>query len=129
MKTNELTIGDWVRIVDDDGCMVNFFSGMIEAIDEIGNVYVKAPGDKTAYPYSVDCVEPINLTSEILERNGFEDCEFFGRLLYKEWRILCDCSHLAMRHETGWMVDIPCHYVHELQHALRLCKLEIEIKL
>ncbi len=127
MKTNELIVRDWVRIIDDDtdAC----FDARVEVIDMAGNVYVKAPGDETAYPYSVDCVEPIYLTQKTLEKNGFKNCKFFGELLHGGWQILCDCSHLAMRHETGWMMDISCSYIHELQHALQLCGIEIEIKL
>lgn len=130
MKANELMIGDWVRITDDDGCMTYSFSGMIEAIDELENVYVKAPGDETAYPYSVDCVEPISLTPEILKKNGWKE--------YANSEDFHGPNCVFIKQKDGYYgacidnkrtVSGPLKYVHELQHALQLCGIEIEIKL
>lgn len=73
--------------------------------------------------------EPIPLTPEILEKNGFKNSEFFGELHYKDWQIMSDCYYLAARCGDGWYIDIPCKFVHELQHALRLCGIEKEIEL
>lgn len=154
MKTTDLMIGDWARVIDDDGCMTNFFSGKVEAIDMLGNIYVKVPGDETAYPYSVDCVEPILLTLEILEKNGFDINGIPEDMQPIEERDWSDNTYVWSRQETPYecmqvsvYMDDPhnffteiicqyCHvdgvhikYVHELQHALRLCKIDVEIKL
>lgn len=130
MKTNELMIGDWVCITDDDGRMTNFFAGKVEAVDILGNIYMKAPGDETAYPYSVDCAESIPLTSEILKKNGWKEYanseDFHGPncVFIKQKDGYYGACIDAKRTVSG-----PFKYVHELQHALHLCGIEIEIKL
>ena len=75
-------------------------------------------------------VEPIPLTPEILEKNGFEDTiggafwiSTSCNLLWKDGKLQNFCR------EEDDEVYIPCEYVHELQHALRLCKVDKEIVL
>ena len=77
----------------------------------------------------VSKIQPIPLTAEILEKNGFINGEFYVSSHIEDWQIMSDGSHLAARSERGWCIDIPCRYVHELQHALRLCQIEKEIEL
>ena len=74
--------------------------------------------------------QPIPLTVEILEKNGFEDTigDAFWistscNLLWKDGKLQNFCR------EEDDEVCIPCEYVHELQHALRLCKVDKEIVL
>lgn len=79
-------------------------------------------------------LEPIPLTSEILEKNGFvgelSDCGIdYSSEVYK-LRII------RRRNDEGWTIyanhfglDKKDLFVHELQHALRLCGIEKEIKL
>lgn len=89
------------------------------------------------YYHYVDCevteIEPIPLTAEILEKNGYvyndSLCEWasdsfcieFGHEPFED-----EPDHLFV-----WVGN--CHvvlrYVHELQNALRLCWIEKEIKL
>lgn len=118
MKANELMIGDWVAYRRD-------FPDKVDAI-AIGGLSVHL--EKDGWVRAED-IHPVRFTPEILKKNGFKDDQYFAELLCGEWQILCDCSHIAMRHMAGWSVDIPCGYVHELQHALRLCEIEKEIVL
>lgn len=79
-------------------------------------------------------LEPIPLTLEILEKNGFvrelSDCGIdYSSEVYK-LRII------RRRNDEGWTIyanhfglDKKDLFVHELQHALRLCGIEKEIKL
>lgn len=83
----------------------------------------------TLFPVEVEKLQPIPLTPEILEKNGFKNSEFFGELHYKDWQIISDCYYLAARCGDGWHIDIPCKFAHELQHALRLSGIEKEIVL
>lgn len=150
MKIDELIPGDWVRIIDEDGCLTYFFSGKVEAIDMLENIYVKAPGDETAYPYSVDCAEPISLTPEILEKNGWYKSHYgYGRdcmRLDGNENKLPDGAENAFS-SALWSIDkdyqyhhleffmwkghtmTTVHYVHELQHVFRLHNTNLEIKL
>lgn len=149
MKENEVMIGDWVRIVDDDTDA--FFDARVEGIDTLANVYVTMPCDETAYPYSVDCAKPIPITPEILEKNGFVMAERDGvavrysfatdldkpkqtaiqfafydggvsaDTLFKCWTSPKDCDGINDLH----ICDLK--FVHELQHAIRLAGIEKEI--
>ena len=109
MKTNELMIGDWVLDTRTGTPLrVNPFMAELEVPEW----------------------QPIPLTVEILEKSGFEDtiCDAFWistscNLLWKDGKLQNFCR------EEDDEVYIPCEYVHELQHALRLCKVDKEIVL
>lgn len=86
-----------------------------------------------------DNIEPIPLTAEILEKNGFEKQGFDGWLLefgtYAEsghilWRTDYGEPHLLIESYSSKHGDFRSFgicYVHELQHALKLCGIEKEI--
>ena len=144
MKSEDLMIGDWVRIIDDDTDA--FFDAMVEGIDSLANIYATMPCDETAYPYSADCAKPIPLTTEILEKNGFEKLDFShyhinNRALVLDadgkwdgplswhWVVTeMDTNAKGQRVVLDYYVA-TIEYVHELQHALRLCGIEKEILL
>lgn len=74
-------------------------------------------------------IEPIPLTEEILKANGFES-DNYGYFVVESqdihfW-IIRYCEEDGCKHFSGhWVIGeiIPIDYVHELQHALRLCGL------
>lgn len=108
MKTNELMIGDWVLdIRTGTPLRVNPFMAEFEMPEW----------------------QPVPLTPEILEKNGFDtmyDAFWIStscNLLWKDGKLQNFCR------EEDDEVYIPCEYVHELQHALRLCKVDKEIVL
>ena len=110
MEANELMIGDWV--------MIENYS-RICGIAEDG-VYFADKNCKGAI--SFDHIEPIPLTAEILERNGFVlDGESWW---YKDFRIVLSTSN-GVSLICGRQMRFK--YVHELQHALRLCQIDKEI--
>ena len=139
-----------MRIIDDD--TQAFFDARVDGIDTLENIYAALPCDKTAYPYSVDCAKPIPITPEILEKNGFNwtgsgdstmmlstPCRFEG-IRYniyvglKKKTIEVHSAHPELRTENWRKVnkvslEVCGHFVHELQHALRLCGIEKEIVL
>jgi len=138
MKANELMIDDWVRNkrtkdisqvfeVDDNRFIINH-----ECCDEYW-------GYCNETSISIDDVEPILLTADILEKNGWEwhdaDAKFFSEtwvgslLLRKEeegFRILAVSDY---DDEDTNDTPFTIRYVHELQHALRLMGTEKEIEL
>ena len=145
MEAKDLMIGDWVKI---------------SHINKIGRVYRinRANGRGNGWvavidgDYHEDYIEPIPLTPEILEKNGWKH-EFDKKdymVLYdlpktesKEgvnvWMMWCIGEHnLDINKQSESIlrynlchsrVCIPCDYVHQLQHALRLCGIEKEIVL
>jgi hypothetical protein len=86
-------------------------------------------------------LKPIQLTKEILEKNGFTDCESdFGNVYHYyigEKNFISDSSlHIGTEYHTYYWLNYKktfdiygIRYVHELQHAFRICKIEKEIKL
>ena len=113
MKASELMFGDWV----------NLSKGNWSENRQVGLVDIEMIAE------SVYLAEPIPLTPEILEKNGFvynaipfiDGWEQFGLTLYRGgngYRINC-----------GINVSLIIDYVHQLQHALRLCGIDKEIEL
>ena len=122
MKVTELMIGDKV---------------MVKVLSQIPDTYVLHTW--TANDYSRDIqVKPITLTAEILEKNGFEMFKYDGWVHY--YRIFGNGAIPFVLHSmiggemlsqevdifstsTDTNCGIEVNYVHELQHALRLCGL------
>lgn len=111
MKANELMIGDWVYAF---GCK----NVQVKEILEDGI------HDFTTYSLSpFDEIEPILLTPEILERNGWRYDELNGEF-YGAVTILGNKAPFLVLNGS-----VQVNYVHELQHALRICGIEKEIVL
>ena len=123
MKVNELMVGDWVNV---NG--LNLKVGAIHA-DEIGVV----DPDYKIYWCSddeFDRIDPIPLTEDILEKNGFKKesqtidgdyCKYTLPGFALNW---CDTD--GFWYQNG---DITPNHVHTLQHLLRLVGVQKEIEL
>ena len=139
MKANELMIDDWVFI------RMNHTTKDYKEGDFIPHRVIGA-----LHPYrrnerwTVDIVTiesnenqedfatPIPLTPEILEKNG---CTRYGKVYanLQQW-VLKDGDKRKsfvqdVRTGEGNITDCWINYVHEFQHALKLCKIEKEIEL
>lgn len=101
----------------------------ITNIEGVAEIYPGGVITRDGRPWLEDEIKPIPLTPEILVKNGFTNGEFYAESHIEDWQIMSDCSNLAARSKRGWSIDIPCRYVHELQHTLRLCGIEKEIVL
>lgn len=156
LRCIDLMVGDWVRIVDDDTDEI--YETKVAGISgNLGNIYAPIPEyGETAYPFGEDCVEPIPLTPEILEKNGF----YFGNTTNEE--DFCSSTGAGLPGE-GWcwdegggevkiifpigsdggLVRLDAGFfdkylefvfanpicVHHLQHLLRLCGIDKDIEL
>ena len=115
MKANELMIGDWVFIKDYP----------IRALPQRVR--------PEHYVRSLVEFEPIPITTEILKKNGFKR-EGGASYWHEGDRSAC-ILHWSKDKEQlvvgslcdDYMVKMNVRYVHELQHALRLCGIEKEI--
>lgn len=139
MKATDLMIGDWVM----DG--KNIAQITLITCDGI----IETTFNKSS---NIEVIEPILLTSEILEKNGFE--KSYSSILtadgykklpqykYKNTTQVQDiCRNLitiSYSDSEGGVYDIQCgigshiydlKYVHQLQHAIKLCGIEKEIEL
>lgn len=112
MDSKSLMIGDWVLI---------------------GNNHIRI----TSLQEGKDYVEaqPIPLTAEILEKNGFvEEAYGWRKLNAANWCININIFNGKERYAlcvlgTNAQVTLHGYYVHELQHALRLCGIDKTIEL
>ena len=117
MKATELQIGDWVgRVFDDKRIIEDYRQVDWIRTGEIGMRYCKV--------WSIGCIEPIPLTPEILEKNGWKETEYWHE--YKDGNTIIQCS----LHKIWGIINeieiehFKCEYVHQLQHLLRLCGLD-----
>ena len=138
MKINELMLGDWVL----DTEFERNEPDKIGIVEDDGRVWLK---NRNCYQ-SVTYCKPIPITPEILEKNGFkkkeegetyseyisvwEEISIISFVFYKE--TICGVDTL-LECELGFPGGLDrihhCHikYVHQLQHALRMCGIEKEI--
>ena len=125
MDIKELSIGNWVRY---DFPEIGKRNIQVNSIDEEDN-HIGAGGVGASAWSDVSEFEPIPLTPEILEKNGFE--ENCGRWYNSEALMEFE------PYQDGWCRTINCgeysvyfiKYVHQLQNALRLAGVEKEIVL
>ena len=116
MKAEELMIGDWVYLVPSH-------KPTRWAVDDFG--------------YSPEFIDynfsPIPITQDILMGNGFtlakrgktwHFSEGDTLISWSEWGRMVISSKGASH---GNRLNCDCRYVHELQHALRICGIEKEI--
>lgn len=122
MTAKEFMIGDWVECVDSTHKKKVY--AQIDAIEE-GQTCILVRLYNCNWFLDISFIKPIYLTREILEKNGFvvetRDCE---SLQYCE---LVDGLWIDIRGENFF--EGKLEYVHQLQHAFRLCEIEKEIVL
>lgn len=133
MTREELMIGDYVQ-VNGEACKVISISYFDIGISD---------SKEDFYNEHIDNIKPIPLTAETLEKNGFVkynevsdtppyDKDEEGNMYY---------SFKGEQKLWGWwqpnniylipvnaMVDLEIKYVHQLQHALRLCGIDKTIE-
>lgn len=116
MKATELMIGDWVI-----GKKWRELPFQITRINDGGKFIYGKTGNSTVGPVFFDELEPIPLTREILEMNGFTENYRYDDLSYIQSNGAVTGTHI--NGENGEMEEMYFKYVHEVQNALRLCGL------
>lgn len=128
METENLMIGDWVLRKGKPIQVYNVFNG------SINETYYSCSNEVADYIPESE-IKPILLTPEILEKNGYK---------YQDWwyeqegypditNIFSDDMYEVGKHtyygngQPEFNSIIKIRYVHELQHALKLCNIEKEI--
>lgn len=123
MKATELMIGDWVDLSD----VPNESIPCIVVELHTDELLVIQPNDKACDIVGYYMVRPIPLTAEILEKNGFVQGNQYWYLPNNGGPIefSIDDDWECGKHYFGVCCGKPfsLNYVHELQHALRLCGL------
>lgn len=123
MEVTELIIGDWVT-----GKKWREKPFQIIRINDNGKFIYGKTTDSIVGPFLVEELEPIPLTLEILKINGFE------QNVDNEDRYSFEDTTIIFKHDTEYMFSasvngsngmlyLCANYVHELQHALKICGL------
>ena len=141
MKPTDLMIKDWVlwknryvQVVRISGIVYSFghIDTLLAHCNDVGD------GIET---HDISKISPIPLTTEILEKNGWIQCKYETCKSLYEYKGL-HLRHTMIKRSNGrWVANvngnvekfhdeythsflrINVFYVHELQHALRLCGL------
>lgn len=121
MKATELMIGDWVKIQGYDGLRIT----------AINKSYVNF--DKRWAGAKLGEINPIPLTPEILEKNGFElqrDKSELGTLDTYWLGSELGTFRIHKLNNGDYQFGLAkIKYVHQLQHAIRLCGIDKEIEI
>ena len=140
MKVTDLMIGDWIQVKRGlNGHLTNEkIKGLIDDDTEPYPITLA-----TGETVSLKDVVLIPLTEDILAKNfgGYDHIDYD-----KEARLPCyfvgnrrvfvdsimdkgHCFYFCHKDDWAGLHDIEIHYVHQLQHLLRLCSIEKEIEL
>lgn len=134
MKIIDLMIGDLVRTNPSCGKLAQNIEPIVGKVSEIGfspsdGHYITIAGHKGRY-YE-DEVEPIPLSGEVLEEFGLHQCVTYSRDYItnelQTHRHDTPMLFVNMQYEDGRSIGNQIHYVHELQHAMKLCRIDKEI--
>lgn len=127
MKANELMVDDWVYMSEND---------IPRRITDIGRFDLISSYGISCY---VDNIHPIPITPEILEKNGFvQNPRSKSRRSYQIcnsdvyiswWRGRLNILFKPFIGHSTNHVNVDGKYVHDLQHALRICGIKKEIVL
>ena len=125
LKVTDLMVGDW--------CYIKDYPMSAQSMQVKEEHFVR----------SLVTFEPIPLTPEILEKNGFEKegvIELYNLYAGIDHRVTIHDDKEYMNSNNEWYVHVDSEdystiagceltYVHELQHLLKLCKIYKEIVL
>ena len=149
MKAEDLMIGDWVTITEPDD--FHGYTGKVVITNaETNYIMVRIP-NMHLHDVFVEDLQPIPLTEEILRNNGFKNdvlaeksiiaegaSNFSVILISEDNRIMINNIDEYLNSFNNWHIHIDTEdmrtmgtaeitYVHELQHLLKLCKIEKDI--
>ena len=126
MKANELMIGDWV------------YDTILKCNTQVEMLSLSGiRGDCNENIWNEKTFEPIPLTAEILEKNGWKWNQYNTSLvlvvgtIHVGWGFYPNCIGVSDWAENGdsQITSLRCEFVHELQHILKDCRIDKEIVL
>lgn len=121
MKAEELMVGDWM-MWKNRKVQIAGVSGIVYSFGQIDVVLAHCNDDNLLEKHDIKSISPIPLTEEILEKNfpnptdGLSWFPEEGGFNCHTYVPNCEINAFGL-----------FKYVHELQHALRLCGIEKEI--
>lgn len=138
MKSNELMVGDWVRgtaTLDQDWYGWQIAPGECIQVRSILHTGINYESNGCAESFEDDTIrfddiEPIPLTPEILEKNGWDPITYKieGAEKVHCRPMVVAKDYVVFEVSCGWGA-YPVVFVHQLQHLLRLFEIDKEIEL
>ena len=122
LNASDLMIGDWVHNKE----------GKNEQVTSLYDGYICTETHEDSHDYHF---EPIPLTAEILKKNGFSRFGTYYGIFERERLIfpLTNPSSPTDYKDNYYLQignkDFPIKFVHQLQHALKLCGIDKQITL
>ena len=118
MKPEELMVDDWFLMYKKQK--------QVLSISELNAISILVEAG--------EIIKPIPITFEILEKNGFKDLWSTKRLVLeiKDYTVAYNLEDCSVGIFSLYQSIISVHdikYIHELQHTLRLCKIDKKIVL
>lgn len=124
IKITDLSVGDWVNI-NGEPRKINSINGISGIVSFTGLGNYNGTG----------AIEPIPITPEILEKNGFVKNEGYDEWNIGTWRtpyllgVSLERPSIIVKWNGSSIFIDQAEYIHELQHALRLAGVDKEITL
>jgi hypothetical protein len=147
-----LMIGDWICAIDRDGikhpCKVATIEYDSTNDRDDYTIDFTGTGFEPEWPNVTFECEPILLTEGILKKNGFDNDFYeeetvadYTNMRFEGYSLKCESSelddalitwcnsHLVVTTDFHGCVQKDIEYVHELQHAIKMCGINKEIVL
>ena len=136
MKVEELMVGDWVRFDKKQGQVIDIVT--------VGSMYpltllTTEEESQLVSKSELTRLNPIPISKEVLEKNGFIRTSYGWRFdcdRYVDYRIKIiqltggrTRLEIAENKTNNFFMSFVAEHIHELQHALRLCRVKLDINL
>jgi hypothetical protein len=130
MRTEDLQREDWLYYKG----RFNAFPFQVEQITRKKIGYHAEPNENRIYYLRASECSPLPLTPMTLANNGFKEYEpdhyrwDYADGVYINADFVAEEPFVAIHNKSYYAVPV-CNYLHELQHALKLCGINKEITL
>lgn len=135
VRTEDISIGDWfqARMVKIDYEDLDITPPM--RVAEISSDEAMLQLGSVKHYAFVEDLQPIPITAEVLEKNGFKKNGEYDEWNIGTWRtpyllgVSLERPAITIKWNSSSVFIDQAKYIHQLQHALRLARVDKEIKM
>lgn len=135
LSVKDLMINDWVNVVIEGEIYPSVITKMDRDTEDVKVAFLAVPGDWEEGDF-FDEIQPIRINDDILSLNGWERTGGSSHRIYGEYNAVIfhwnENRKEIIIDKSGYlhyMLKLDILYVHELQHALRICGIDEGIKI
>lgn len=131
INCSSISVGDWfqARMVKWDYEDLDITPPM--RVTEISSDEVVLQLGSVKHYAFVDDLQPIPITAEVLEKNGFVADKYSNKIYQnsqKDFKVMYFFENKALYlNSNNFTINANIKHIHELQHFLRMIKVEIEL--